>query len=250
MLIRISLIVALVAGLAAGGLAFFKVADQAKAVIAARDDFHGKWDTELALRKKTQGELKKTSAELETTKATLETTRTDLSAATTKANNLEKKSADLETKLTATTAQRDEAQQKLSAYEFVGLSPDQIKATRELLAATQQERDAFVGENKILTRQIKELKVKINSLVGETEEVKLPDGLKGKILAVDPRFDFVVLNVGADQGALERGKMLVNRAGKLVGKVQIVTVEKDRCVANIMPAFKNGELMEGDEVLY
>jgi hypothetical protein len=32
--------------------------------------------------------------------------------------------------------------------------------------------------------------------------------------------------------------------------VRIKTVTKDRCVANILPSWKRGEVMEGDEVLY
>ena len=250
MLIRISLIVALVAALAAGGLAFFKVADQAKNVITERNDFHTDRDKERDLKTKALKELKSTKAELDTTKTTLETTKNDLESATTKANNLERKATDLETKLTKTTADRDDAQQKLSAYELVGLSPGEIKATRETLAKTEKERDVLLGENKIWVRKNTELVAKINALIGVDNEVKLPDGLKGKIVAVDPKYDFVVLNVGANQGVLERGKMMVNRSGKLVGKIQIVSVEPDKSVANILPAFKNGELMEGDEVLY
>jgi hypothetical protein len=44
--------------------------------------------------------------------------------------------------------------------------------------------------------------------------------------------------------------MMVDRDGKLLGKVRIKSVSKDRCVANIMAGWKNGEVMEGDEVLY
>ena len=69
-------------------------------------------------------------------------------------------------------------------------------------------------------------------------------------MAVDPKFDFVVLDIGEDQGVLERGEMMVDRDGKLLGKVRIKSVEKDRCVANILPDWKRGEIMEGDEVLY
>ena len=250
MLLRISLIVALMAGLAAGGLAFFKVADQAKAVIASRDDYQSKYNTTLGEKNKALTELKKTKGELDQTKTTLEATTSALAAAVSKAGSLEKKATDLEVKLTTVTGQRDAADQKLSAYDLIGLSPDQIKATQLKLAATERERDAFVGENKIMLRKNQELLAKINTLIGPDQEVKLPDGLKGKIVAVDPRYDFVVLNIGSNLGAMERGKMLINRAGKLIGKIQIVSVEPERSVANIMPAYKNGEVMEGDEVLY
>ena len=37
--------------------------------------------------------------------------------------------------------------------------------------------------------------------------------------------------------------------GKLVAKVIVRTVEKDRCIANIMPGWKLGDVFEGDEVI-
>ena len=78
--------------------------------------------------------------------------------------------------------------------------------------------------------------------------VKLPADLKGKVVVVDPKWDFVVLNIGDDQGVLQDGEMLVSREGKLVAKVIVRTVEKDRCIANVVPGWKLGEMIEGDKV--
>jgi hypothetical protein len=72
--------------------------------------------------------------------------------------------------------------------------------------------------------------------------------LKGKIVVVDPKWDFVVLNIGDEQGAIQDGEMLVSREGKLVAKVVIRSVQKDRCIANVVPGWKLGEMIEGDEV--
>ena len=72
--------------------------------------------------------------------------------------------------------------------------------------------------------------------------------LKGKIVAVDPKWDFVVLNIGGDQGVLQDGEMLVSRDGKLVAKVIVRSVQKDRCIANVVPGWKLGDVIEGDEV--
>jgi negative regulator of sigma E activity len=60
----------------------------------------------------------------------------------------------------------------------------------------------------------------------------------------------VVLNIGSDQGAKQLGVMMVDRDGKLLGKVRISSVTKTECIANIMPDWKRGNIMEGDEVLY
>ena len=79
--------------------------------------------------------------------------------------------------------------------------------------------------------------------------VTLPASLKGKVLVADPKWNFVVLNVGEDQGVLERGELLVNRDGKLVAKVVVRSVQKDRSIANVMPGWELGEVMEGDQVI-
>jgi hypothetical protein len=78
--------------------------------------------------------------------------------------------------------------------------------------------------------------------------VKLRSNLKGTILVVDPKWDFVVLSIGADDDAVEDGEMLVSRDGKLVAKVIIRSVQKNRCIANIVPGWKLGEVIEGDVV--
>ena len=72
----------------------------------------------------------------------------------------------------------------------------------------------------------------------------------GKVLAVDPKFEFVVLDIGEKEGALENGQMLVNRNGKLVAKIKITdSIQPNRCIANVMPGWKLGDIMEGDQVL-
>jgi hypothetical protein len=44
--------------------------------------------------------------------------------------------------------------------------------------------------------------------------------------------------------------MMVSREGRLVGKVKISTVQADRSVANILPGWQLGDIMEGDQVFY
>jgi cell shape-determining protein MreC len=78
----------------------------------------------------------------------------------------------------------------------------------------------------------------------------LPAGTKGEIVAVDPKFDFVVLNIGANQGVLPNAKLLVNRNGKLIAKVKITSVEPTRSIANVLSDWKQDELSEGDQVFY
>jgi hypothetical protein len=56
------------------------------------------------------------------------------------------------------------------------------------------------------------------------------------------------LNIGGDQGVLDDGEMLVSRDGKLVAKVIVRSVQKDRSIANVMPGWRLGDVIEGDVV--
>jgi Skp family chaperone for outer membrane proteins len=249
MLLRICLIITIIAGL----VTVYVAVDPVKKIITdtreARDDFHKKFDSETALYQKTDKELKKTKTDLATTTAKLTETQGQLEAANTKNTELDKQNTDLTDKLTKMTARTDAAEAKLEAYSQLP-PPEKIKGIIEDLAKTQKARDAFIGENKLLLAQNRDLTKQIRDLVGDTDVVSLPTGLKGKVLAVDPKYDFVVLDIGDDQGVKERGEMMVDRQGKLIGKVRISSVQKDRCVATILPAWKRGQVMEGDQVIY
>jgi DNA repair exonuclease SbcCD ATPase subunit len=250
MLLRICLIIGIVAGLAAGALSFTKVQEIIVTTRAARDDWHNKYTAENKTRLAAEAKLKKTAADLATTQKELAKTKTALDASVAKAEELGKQNSDLAAELDKTRADRDTAQQKLEQWNLIGLEPGQIKAIIAELDKTKKARDAVVDENKLLLKSRNELQARWDKFFGADGPVILPAGLHGKILAVDPKYDFVVLDIGDEQGAKERGELMVNRGGRLIGKVQISRVEKDRCVANILPDWKNGEVMEGDEVLY
>jgi Skp family chaperone for outer membrane proteins len=241
MLLRICLVIAIVGGLAAGALSFVKVQDIIVTTRAARDQWHSQFDSEHQTRLTAEANLKKTKAELDTTKKELATTKSQLDDANGKVADLDK-----------TRADRDTAQQELEQWHLIpgGLKPPQIAAMIEELAKAKQARDTYLAENKLLNDKVVELDERWNKFFGNDAPVILPTGLKGKVVAVDPKFDFVVLNIGKDQGVLERGEMMVNREGRLLGKVRIASVQKDRSIANILPDWRHGEIMEGDEVLY
>ncbi len=60
-MLRICLIIAIVAGLAAGAVSFFKVQDIITTTRQARDEWNGKYTNEFAAHTKTKATLKKTA---------------------------------------------------------------------------------------------------------------------------------------------------------------------------------------------
>ena len=248
MLLRISLIVAIIAGLAAGGFGFYEATTQIPALSKQRDDEKSAKETEITAHNKTKTELKKTKADLAQTQQDLSDTKNDLQKAVVRADAQERKAAELSDKLATVTHERDDAQNQLAAYKASNLTPDEVIVLNKKLNDANKQIIAITDEKEILNGKLKATQAHLDRFIGTNTFVTLPADLKGKIVIVDPKWDFVVLNVGSKKGAAEEGELLVSRDGKLVAKVIIRSVENDRCIANIIPGWKLGEPIEGDVV--
>ncbi|MEK7684478.1 MAG: hypothetical protein AAB466_03550 [Verrucomicrobiota bacterium] len=250
MLLKISLGLAIIVGLATLYISHFQVAPKIQTLTAERNQF----EQEKQAAQEAEANAKK---EADTAKTNLEKGLRDLADATNtlqkvfaRAAEQEKRASRLTEELTKTTEERNEAQRELAAWRAMGVPIDQVRAQRDALKTVNQERDGLVEENKIILRNNNQIRAELDKYVGGGErEVKLPLDLKGKVVAVDPKWDFVVLDIGANQNVLQNGKMLVNRDGKLVAKIKIMSVEPDRSIANVLPEWKQDEIMEGDQVL-
>jgi hypothetical protein len=248
MLMRISLIVAILAALGAGTLNVLQVRDKINTLMTQRDEYH----TNLT---QTQAKLDTTTRDLNTTRITLTQTQQDRDKALAAQRQAVadkdaqvKIAADLNDKLTKANQDLDAAQADLAAYKATGKSPGEISKLVVQIRQDQEEITAIKGENTLLLRIRDRLSNELAKYKGPETDVKLPADLKGKVVVVDPKWDFVVLDIGDEQGVLDEGELLVSRDGKLVAKVIVRTVEKGRSVANIMPGWKLGEVFEGDVV--
>jgi hypothetical protein len=249
MLIRISLIVAILAALAAGTVNVVLVKDKISTLVTDRDTQRdGKVKAE-GEREKAKKDLTKAEKDLTQANQDLTDAKAEDAKAVATAAAQQKRADDLSDKLAKTTSDRDDAQAKLAAYVAAGYTADQVGKLGHSLKEAQDAIEVANEEKVVLVRRVARLTDELVRLKG-TEEyvVKLRADLRGKILVVDPKWDFVVLNIGQDQGVLEDGELLVSRDGKLVAKVIVRSVEKDRCIANVVPGWKLGEVIEGDEV--
>jgi hypothetical protein len=182
--------------------------------------------------------------ELAETKKSLEEITVD---ATTQRARADKYFADF-TK--AETAKND-AQEKLARWDALNVQPEQITGLQKDLKETKELKDVLELEKKEFLRNIAFLKSKLSRYEGDDTVVEMP-GLKGRVLAVDAKWEFVLLDVGSDNGAKEGGIVMVRRGDKLVGKARIVDVQPRKSVANIMADWKQGDVsvQENDLVLY
>ncbi|HEX3626480.1 MAG TPA: hypothetical protein VH280_13780 [Verrucomicrobiae bacterium] len=249
MLRRIILIVAIVGGLAAVGVNIGVVRPKIIALQADRD-------SQRSQKEQFHTQLTDTQKTLKITQATLDQTKADLATAKTENSDLNKKLvaantqiADVTAKLTKTTQQLNDTQDQLAAYKGTGLTPPEIVALDKELKASQTALAVANDEKALLAQEVKKLQNQLALIVTPGYEVPLPPSLKGTVMAVDPKWNFVVLNIGANQGVLQSGEMLVSRDGRLVAKVIISSVQKDRCIANMVPGWQLGDIIEGDQVI-
>lgn len=249
MLKRIILVVAILAALAAGVVNFTVVKTKIGALKDDRDNQRSQKETaqhQLAQTKKTLAETQNTLAQTQQQLADAQTARDDalhkLTAATTKI-------ADLTTNLAKVTQDRDSAQGQLAAYTATGKTPQQVLDLDRVIKQEQAAVDAENQENAILSHKVASLTAQLNEILVPGFVVTLPANLKGTVMAVDPKWNFVVLNVGEEQGVIKDGEMLVSRDGKLVAKVVVRSVQKDRSIANLVPGWQLGEVFEGDQVI-
>jgi len=251
MLLRICLILAILGGGAVVAVNFVMVKKSIETTITARDSEKTQKEAARKQLATAQKDLTTAKANLDTTTTKLATANKDLTAAKSTADSLAKDKTDLTDRLGKTQTQRDALQASLAKFDQLKVTPDDVV---KLQADVKKAADEYAGasnESDVLKKEIDVLLKRLAPLTRQTNnDVVEPAGLKGKVVAVDPKYDFVVLNIGEDHGVLPNGIMMVARDGRLIGKVQIVSVANTQSIANIMPAWRRGDVIEGDEVLY
>lgn len=75
---------------------------------------------------------------------------------------------------------------------------------------------------------------------------------KGRVLAVNPNWDFCVVSLGDKQGGTINQVLIVARDGQAIGKVKITQVEAAQSIADIVPGTfaKNTFVQPGDDVVF
>lgn len=248
MLLRIFLILAIIAGLGSGGVAYYEWSTQIPQLSQQRDNEKSAKNLALTQLANTNKILVKTKADLDQTRVELADTKSDLAKTTARADAQEKRADDLQDKFTKSQADLQDTQNKLAEYKSSGLTPDEVVKLNKNLIDAERQIAGITGERDLWHRKYVTTEAELEKFIGPIPYVLLPSDLKGTVMVVDPKWDFVVLNIGEKDGAVPQGEMLVSRNGRLVAKVVLTSVEKDRSIANIVPGWKLGDVIEGDVV--
>ena len=205
----------------------------------------------------TEGELKTTKATLETTNADkeklasdLNTTKSELDTTKGELDTAKKESADSAAKVTSIQAELDDLKTKLHP-DGQDSGQDAGKMV-ENLNQQIQEKDAALAaandQNKGLVAQVAAFKKEAD----DRRNGLLKKGLEGRVLAVNPAWNFVVLSIGDKQGVSNNSELLIKRGGEFLGKVRITSVEPSTSIADIVAnSMPSGvSVQPGDSVIF
>lgn len=198
--------------------------------------------------------------ELTSTQGTLKTAETNLTEQKAKNQELslqaDKLSKDLETTksdLESTNSKLKVTAEQLQAFEdgLKGKKPDEL--FQEINELSEKVKVAE-GEQKILAAAKEKSETELKKLREQIEMTK-PGGTKslslsGRILAVNPTWNFVILDVGKKDQIVEGLTMVISRGEKIVGKIKTVTVDTETTVADILPDTPASAIEVGDQVVY
>jgi hypothetical protein len=110
------------------------------------------------------------------------------------------------------------------------------------------------SENKILNSAKEKLDLELKKLRTEIEMTKPGSAksisLSGKIVAVNPTWNFVILDLGKNDQLVEGLTMVIYRGEKMIGKIKTVTVDAQTSVADVLPGTPASALEVGDQVVY
>ena len=166
MLIRISLIIAILAAIGAGVVNFVVVKDKIGALTDDRNTQRADKITAQTDLAKTQKDLARTQGDLKQTQSELADANAARKQAEDTAEAQTKRADDLTEKLTKAVQERDSAQNDLAAYKNTDYTPDQILKLAQSLKDTQKAIMVANDEKMVMSRTISRLSNQLAQLTG------------------------------------------------------------------------------------
>jgi len=222
-----------------------------------------------------QSETSKTKASLKTASDTLATAKKDLATAVadkeqaasqlaSATTDLEKSKKDLsDAQAQVTTAATDKATLQASYDDIKGKYDALVAAgtgtSGQPVTPEIQDLKARVEEASTLVTKLQQENTDLKTKVSELQAIRDKHNLEiakksteGRILAVNPAWNFVVLNLGDKQGVASNTELLVKRGNQLVGKIRVTSVEPSTSIADIVGnSVPHGTVISpGDHVIY
>jgi len=256
---RRKLTVALSVLLAIAGAAFFSGWAQLSPQVA-QDAIERPWRQEYQNLTKNLAEsqeaTKSLAAEKEVLARSLSESTEQVAQLTSAKEQLQARVEKTEEHLTLAQNELSEAGAKImkNTAEIEGLKLDLVRSKEQLgMKDAQVEELELVREALVRTTQdAKDAYDKIREELTWSKMRRHYLQAQGRILAVDPGWNFVVMNIGDREGVKAGSPLLVTREGQLIARVQAKSVEPSQTVADIQNASltKGEKIKPGDTVIF
>lgn len=192
-------------------------------------------------------ELQDAKQDIETVRQDLLTTKDELDRAVA---NLDQARAQVDTlnatinETKAKLSTRDEEMARLQSSEnALNLKIEDLN--NELAQAEDSLRDA---EDKIVT--LEQSVQMLESELGQGQAASIRKGLTGRVLFVSPDWNFIVIDLGSQDGLVPNTEMLIHRNDSLVGKIIVSNLSPDMSIAELESGWLQAEVKEGDFVVF
>jgi myosin heavy subunit len=189
----------------------------------------------------TRQDLANTQLALEQTEAELADTQDQLQIANANINRLEGDLSERTAELAQANRDLDMARDDIAELE------DDIEDLEVDIAELEEQNIELTDQVADQEALIEEYEAELFADVGT---VTTPEGLSGSVMLVNRDWNFVILDIGRDQGLMLNTEMLVHRNEQLVGKVKISDLRPNVAIAEIMAGWSQMPLREGDHVLF
>jgi predicted nucleic acid-binding Zn-ribbon protein len=191
----------------------------------------------------TQTTLTNTVEKLEDTEAQLDETTAELEDSRKKVGELTDEVAEKEgtiTELEGTVTKLEESQEKLN--EEVANQEREIENYERTLRDKEREYAELLEQYKDVVKDL--------NVATATTETAGPDlAVSGVVLLVNRDWNFVVVNLGEEQGLQANNVMLVHRGTELVGKIRISDVKPNMSVGEMIKSWEQLPVEQGDAVI-
>jgi hypothetical protein len=214
---------------------------------------------EESTRQKAEGELKTSKEELAVANTKVEQQTTELAALKKDKDDLTTQVAEAKTALEAKVKELEVAMaNNKPGNDVPQVNPNAMAEVEKAKADLAKAQADLAEKNQLFESAKKSSTEKEEQLAEAKKEIEryragvTKSGLTGRILAVNPGWNFVVLSVGDRQGAATGGVMIVTRGGEPIGKVRITSIEPSTSIADLVPgSVRRGiSIQPGDTVVY
>lgn len=253
---KILLFVSFAVTLLAAGLGFINKGKYSEAVAAAESDKAAlaSKNSELAAKEKALTDAKTALEAANTEKAGA---ASQITAAQNEASAAKAQVADLTTRATAAEAKVTSAEADVASLQ-AQIKDLQANSTPQTAASSPEDKariEELTTVNSKLQGDLDNIKQQLEAAQKATTDrqaLQMRDRVEGRVLAVNPSWNFVVLNLGDKQGVVNNAELLVKRGRQLVGKVRITSVEPSTSIADIVAnSVPSGTVITpGDNVIF